>query len=377
MNAEILTIGTELLLGEITDTNTGYIARKLASIGVNLYRTTSVGDNEERIAACIRESLERVDLLITTGGLGPTVDDPTREAVARAFNRPTVFHPGLWEGIQQLFQRWGSTAGENNRRQAFLPADATPIHNPVGTAPGFIIETPGGTVVSLPGVPLEMETLMEQAVLPYIRNRYKTSGTIRVRLLHTVGLGESTIDEQISDFETCTNPTVGLAAHSGQVDIRLSARADSNASAGKMLDELELQIRSRLGDRIYGKDNTTLEEAAVEKLQKLSHTLAVLESGLDGLLTARLNRFPETFSGGLVLPPMGLESFQASARQYSEYLPADFHLFAHLQRGKEHRLNVEMLYRGQLTPHMKTYGGPVQAAHLRAVNLTLDLLRRR
>jgi len=375
MNAEILTIGTELLLGEITDTNTGYLARSLASLGVNVYRTTSVGDNEQRIAACILESLARVDLLITTGGLGPTVDDPTRDAVALALGRQTIFHPELWETIQAMFNKWGRTASENNRRQAFLPEGAEAIPNPVGTAPAFLVQSSQGTIISLPGVPLEMEALIQQSILPLLRTRFRLSGVIKARLLHTVGLGESAIDEQINELETLTNPTVGLAAHAGQVDIRLTSRADTEAEADALLDPLEAEIRQRLGNRIYGTDSTSLEEAALQQFRASGQSIAVIESGLDGKLSSALSSCPDTFLAAVVLPPMDPSAFITGTAYYRKTLQADILLCAHLRTAAGHQLTLQLNAPAGRIENTLQFGGPPEAAAQRAVNLSLDFLR--
>ena len=216
-NAEIIAIGTELLLGEITDTNTAEIARKINSIGVDIFKTITIGDNAERIAEQIRSSLNHADIIITTGGLGPTVDDPTREAVAKAFNRSLEFHDELWIDIQERFNTYGRSPSENNRRQAFLPQGAVTIRNPVGTAPAFYVKTNGKIFFSLPGVPMEMATLLDNFVIPFIINAYDLKGIILTRTIHTAGIGESIIDEMIEELEKKSNPTVGLAAHPGQV----------------------------------------------------------------------------------------------------------------------------------------------------------------
>src|SRR3990172_10571711 len=253
-SAEIITIGTEILLGEIVDTNTRYIARLMRGLGVDLYRTTTIGDNVERIAEAIQNAIERADIVITTGGLGPTVDDPTREAVARAFDVETEFRQELWEQILEVVTRYGRVPSENQKRQAHVPKGAIAIKNKVGTAPAFIMEalsplTPGPpphgggefsplpkgegmgvrAVISLPGVPKEMEHLLHEAVIPYLQARYNLDQIIKVRLLHTAGAGEADIDESIGDFELLANPTVGLAAHSGIVDIRIAAKARTEA----------------------------------------------------------------------------------------------------------------------------------------------------
>ena len=228
--AEIIAIGTELLLGDNVDTNTAYIARHLRDHGIDLYRTSIVGDNKNRIAEMIRESLSRAEIVITTGGLGPTVDDPTRAAVAFAFDRELEFQAPLWEAIQRRFSLLNRTATENNRSQAYIPQGSIPINNPVGTAPAFVVEFEDKVVASLPGVPGEMQIILLESILPFIQNKYQLQSMIRSCILHCSGIGESAVDDIISDLEKSKNPTVGLLAHPGLVDIRITARAE-DASA--------------------------------------------------------------------------------------------------------------------------------------------------
>ena len=242
--AEIITIGTELLLGETVDTNTRYIARALRDAGVDLYRSSTIGDNQERIAQIIREGMNRADIIITTGGLGPTVDDPTREALALALDVEIEFRPELWEQIQERFRRYNRTPTDNNRRQAYIPTGAIGVENAVGTAPAFVIETDRHAIIALPGVPREMEHLMQVKILPYLRQRFQLHGIIKSRILHTSGVGESTIDARIGDLERLTNPTVGMAAHAGQVDIRITAKADSESEANHLIQQVEQQLRN-------------------------------------------------------------------------------------------------------------------------------------
>lgn len=291
MNAEIVTSGTELLLGEITDTNSTYIARALRDAGINLYYKTSVGDNVERMALVLRQGMERSDLIITTGGLGPTVDDVTREAVALATGRELVLYPECLAAIEAIFARWGRQLSENNRRQAYLPAGAIPIMNPVGTAPGFIVETEKSTIIALPGVPREMEHLMQTAVIPYLKQRLGAEqAIIKARNLRTVGLGESWIDERIDAQMRSANPTVGLAAHYGIVDIRITARAATEAEADAMIAQMEAQIRRAIGDEgIFGVDDDTLEGVTGRLLGRAGVKLAIVESATGGEV-ARLLR---------------------------------------------------------------------------------------
>lgn len=288
-SAEIITIGTELLLGETTDTNTRTIARALRSIGLDLYRTITIGDNAERIAQTIRESLKRADIVITTGGLGPTVDDPTRQAVAQAADTTLEYHPELWEQIVARIAKYGRTPTENQKRQAFVPKGAYIIDNPVGTAPAFIVERENKAIVSLPGVPSEMETLLRGAVLPYLQARYHLKDVIQVRVLHTAGLSEGVIDEHIGDLEELVNPTVGLAAHSGIVDVRITAKAGTAQEAKHQIAHVEAEIRHRLGRAIFGVDDDTLENVILDALARRGWRLAAVEAGCDGYLTRRLS----------------------------------------------------------------------------------------
>ena len=287
-SAEIITIGTEILLGEIVDTNTRHIARVLRELGIDLFRTITIGDNIERIAAAIRESMGRAEIVITTGGLGPTVDDPTREAVARAAGVEVEFREELWQQVKTIIARYGRLPTENQKRQAYVPRLAIAIPNPVGTAPAFVVETERNAVIALPGVPKEMEFLLHESVIPYLQKRFDLRQVIKVRLLHTSGLGEGVIDDKIGDLETLTNPTVGLAAHNGVVDIRLAAKAEAEAEADSMIAGVEKDIRVRLGDVIFGADEDTLEEVTLRSVQKQNWTLTIAGYGLTDSILRRL-----------------------------------------------------------------------------------------
>jgi nicotinamide-nucleotide amidase len=290
MNAEIITIGTELLLGQIVDSNAAYLAQQLAAVGLNLYRKTTVGDNQDRIAAAVQEALGRCQVVLCSGGLGPTVDDVTREAIAQATGRQLVLNEGLLAQIEAFFARRGFPLGENNRRQAFIPEGALPIENPVGTAPGFIVESDGRYVIAVPGVPREMRHLTETQVMPFLRERLGLHAVIKVRVLRTVSLPESQLDRLIDDLEHETNPTVGLSAHPGQVDVRITARADSEAEAEAMIALMEARARERLGDAIFGIDKDTLEGVVGELLKTRGVTVALVETNSGGAVTQRLTR---------------------------------------------------------------------------------------
>lgn len=379
--AEIITIGTEILLGEIIDTNAPYIARCLKDLGVDLFRKTSVGDNPRRIAQAIQQAMERSDIIITTGGLGPTVDDPTREAVALAVGVPLEYRPELWEQIQARFKRYGRPPTENNRRQAYIPQGAAAVENKVGTAPAFIasknLEGREVAVFSLPGVPSEMEYLVENAVTPYLKSHFNLHGLIKARLLHTAGVGESIIDERIGDLEQLSNPTVGLAAHSGQVDVRITAKADSEAEADRMIHELETQVRTRLGKWIYGVDQDTLEQVAMQNILSKSWSLCVVEAGLGGELTGRLASEKSAFLGGEVLAALpGADELYTRAAAYRQACCADASLGVALMPGAD-KQEVHIVL---ITPQgeqciSRPYGGPPAYAPRWAINHSLDILR--
>ncbi len=282
VNAEIIAIGTEILLGEITDTNSVHIARSLRDIGVNVYFMTSVGDNESRIADAIRIALKRSNVVITCGGLGPTVDDVTRQAVAAATERGLTFHQSLLDMIAARFASFRVPMSENNYRQAYLPDNAIPIENPVGTAPSFIVEYRDSVVISLPGVPREMKYLLAERVIPFLKERFSLgTEVIKARVLKTAGLGESLLDDRLGkDLLEATNPTVGLAAHAGQVDIRITAKAESIEIANQMIDVVDKQIRERVGRYIFGTDEARIEQAVLDALKGWDYRLAVLEVGI-------------------------------------------------------------------------------------------------
>lgn len=300
MRAEIITTGTELLLGQIDDTNATYLARQLRDLGIDLFFRTTVGDNQARTAQALEQALARADLVITTGGLGPTVDDVTRDAVAQATGRPLVLHPELLAQIEAFFARFGARMSDNNRRQAFLPEGCIPVENPVGTAPAFIVEDERGTIITLPGVPSEMRYLMTNSVVPYLQRRLGRREVLVTRILRTVALGESRIDEAIADLEASSNPTVGLSAHPGQTDVRIVAKAATEAEAQALVDDCEAQVRQRLGAAIYATGTTTLEAALAGLLAERGATLAVAETLTGGDLTRRLSTHPEVFVGGAV-----------------------------------------------------------------------------
>lgn len=295
MDAEIIAIGSELLLGATVDTNSAYLARQLAAAGINLFRKSVVGDNVERIAAAVNEALARADLVICTGGLGPTVDDMTREAVALATNRPLAFKPELLEQIEARFAAFGRTMSPSNRRQAFVPEGSRVIENPRGTAPSFIVEDERGAVVVLPGVPYEMRFLFETAVLPYLRDNLGVTDVILVKTLHAVGLGESVIGERIADLMEATNPTVGISAKQARYELRIGAKASSRAEAEALVAQAEVTLYQRLGEHIVGDE--ALNAVVARLLNERSLSLAIYE----GTAFAPIYRALSTLGNGTEL----------------------------------------------------------------------------
>jgi nicotinamide-nucleotide amidase len=366
-SAEIITIGTEILLGEIVDTNTRYIARTLRGLGVDLYRTVTIGDNTDRIADVIRDSMSRANIVITTGGLGPTIDDPTREAVARAVGVETEFREDLWQQVVDTIARYGRKAAENQRRQAYVPKGSIGLKNPVGTAPCFIVETETNAVISLPGVPQEMEHILHESVIPYLQKRFNLDEVIKVRILHCAGLGEGSIDEKIADLETLSNPTVGLAAHTGVVDIRVAAKAKSEGEANAMIDAIESQVRERLGSIVFGVDEDTLEEVTLNLLAKRGLTMTTIESGLDGLLGRKV---PNTASV-LNLTSDSLMHALRTARTDSK---ADIALGISVFT-EERAAEMAMITAKGEKSHRITYGGPPRSLPRWSMNLALNWLR--
>jgi nicotinamide-nucleotide amidase len=305
MKAEIIAIGSELLLGQLVDTNSSFIAKRLAEHGIELIRTSTVGDDLSRIEEVLREAIQRSSIVITTGGLGPTEDDLTREGVAKAFQRSLIFQPHLMEQIEAIIKRRGFRMAENNRKQAYIPEGAIPIENPKGTAPGFIMEYPKGSIISIPGVPLEMEYFMQNSVIPYLRKRFDLKHEIiRYRVLRACGLGESAIGIQIKDLmKEGNNPSVGTLASLGDIKIRITSKASNLEEAIMMIQGVEEEIRKRLGNLIYGVDEETLQGNITKELERSKLTLSVVEVFTGGNISQKLaGTSSSSFIHGTVLP---------------------------------------------------------------------------
>ena len=290
MHAEIVMIGTELLLGEIVDTNANRLALALRDIGLDLYYKTTVGDNLDRITEVLNLALDRSDVIITSGGIGPTVDDVTRQAVADATGRKLIYSTELEAEIAARFSRFGRPMADNNKRQAYIPEGATPLTNPVGTAPCYLSEDVNGRgcIISLPGVPRELEHMMENTVIPLLIERMGGIKVTRVRVLRTCAVGESNIDRGIGDLMTTGNPTVGLAAHIGQTDVRITAKADTEEEADTLVAGMEEKLRERLGVAVYGVGKVTVAEVVGDLMQDKSLKIGVVDTLTGGQLARDL-----------------------------------------------------------------------------------------
>ena len=273
--AEIITIGTELLLGDILDINTPFISKELNKLGIDVFRTITVGDNPVRISQQILESLERATIIFTTGGLGPTIDDPTRQAVANALDVPLIFHPVLWEQILDRFKQFHHTPTENNRRQAYIPQGAVAIENSVGTAPAFYCRLKESVLICLPGVPTEVTHIFHDKINHLLVDLFHTASTTFTRVIKTAGLGESSIDNLIGDFEKLKNPTVGITAHPGQVDIRITAKAEDVPTAKSMIQPIENEIVNILNDYVYGYDEDSLRNIVLDLIFKKGYEITI------------------------------------------------------------------------------------------------------
>ena len=301
MRAEIISCGTELLLGHITDTNATFLAQSLASLGIDLYFVSQVGDNQGRIVDTLRRAWGRSDLVIITGGLGPTEDDLVRESISAMLGETMRVDPVLEAELRGMFATRNSVMPERNIKQATLIPSSQPIPNPLGTAPGWWVEKDGHIIVAMPGVPREMFRMWEQEVIP--RFVPYTGGLIFTRLLRVWGLGESAVEERLDSVIHSNNPTVATYAKSDAIDVRVTAKAETRELAEKQVAEMETRVRAILRHHIFGVDKDTLQSVVGKYLTAHKQTLAVMESLTGGLLSSRITDVPNSsnyFVGGLV-----------------------------------------------------------------------------
>jgi len=302
MNAEIITVGTELLLGQIVNTNAQYISQRLPEVGINVYYQNVVGDNPQRLKQCLNIALNRSDIIIMTGGLGPTKDDLTKETVAEVFGRKLVLHEETYEIIKAFFKNRNRPMTENNIKQAYLPEGSIIIKNKNGTAPGCIIESGDKIVIMLPGPPSEMRPMFDDTVMPYLWD--KTDVKLVSKYVKVFGIGESQVEDTIMDLvDNQSNPTIAPYAKEGQVMLRITARVNRGEQADELIDPVICEIRKRLGDAVYSTENKELEEVVADMLMENKLTISVAESCTGGLISKKLTDIPgisRVFMGGIV-----------------------------------------------------------------------------
>jgi nicotinamide-nucleotide amidase len=334
MIAEVISVGTELLLGQILNTNSQYLAQKLAELGIDLYFQTTVGDNMERLKIAIDTAVKRADILIFTGGLGPTSDDITKEAVADYFGLTLVLDEDVLRRIEKFFERRQVNMPEINKKQAYVPEGAKVLHNKNGTAPGLIIEKDGKIAILLPGPPFEMQPMFEEQVLPYLERFSKQK--IYSRVLKFVGIGESSIEEVLKDlFLSQTDPTLALYAKPFEVELRITTKKESEEIAKSLLQSMEDRIRERLGEYIYGVDGQLLEEVVVSLLAEKRLKVSIAESCTGGLICNKITNVPgasEVFDRGFIVysneakmkllgvPEQVLKEYGAVSSQTAKYM---------------------------------------------------------
>lgn len=303
MRAEIVSVGTELLLGEIVDTNAARLSRSLADLGVSVYRRTTIGDNHDRLLATLRSALAENDAVITIGGLGPTSDDITRDVLAEALGDTLRYDEQIAHRLSAFFRARKIEMPETVLRQAMVPTAGRILDNPNGTAPGLLFEKDGKIGIALPGPPSEFNPMVDNHVVPFLLEKTGGRGAIRKRILRICNMGESMVEQRVLDLMQDDNPTVAPYAKTGEVHLRVAARADDPAIADGMVEERVAEIVRRLGDHVYAFDDEPMEYAVVRLFKERGLTIATAESCTGGLLSTRLTEVPGSsavFLGGAV-----------------------------------------------------------------------------
>lgn len=291
MNAEIIAVGTEILLGDIVNTNAAFLSRELKNLGIFIYHESVVGDNEERLLLELKEAFSRSDMVITTGGLGPTQDDITKEVGAKFFNRKLMLHEESLKRIEDYFKKSARVVNEGNKKQAYMPEGSIILDNNNGTAPGCIIEENSKILIVLPGPPKEVAPMYFESVVPYLKQFQ--NGILKSRILRIMGIGEGHMAEKINSIiQTSENPTVAPYAKEEDVILRLTASGKTEEECLKLLDNKEKEIRNEIGEFIYGIDDTSIEEVVCNMLLKKSLTISTAESCTGGLLAGKIINFP-------------------------------------------------------------------------------------
>ncbi|MDQ1318633.1 MAG: nicotinamide-nucleotide amidase [Candidatus Poribacteria bacterium] len=304
MKCELLFVGTELLLGQIVNTNASYLGENLANLGVDLYYSSVVGDNLDRIKGAIQHALSRSELVVITGGLGPTFDDITREGIASAVGRELVYDPNVMAQIEEHFKRTKYQMLPMHSRQAYvISSGCQVIPNLIGSAPGLIIDYEGKWIIAMPGVPREMKKMCQDAVFPWIAEKVGNVA-IKSKVIKVAGLGESAVANEINDIvESLSNPTIAFLCQPGEVTVRITAKASNSDEAFKMIDDVAKRVKDKLGDNVFGEDNQTIEQVIGNMLLSSHRTVALAESCTGGLVSDRITDISgssDYFLGGVI-----------------------------------------------------------------------------
>lgn len=320
MIVEVVAVGTELLLGQIVNSNAAFVGRQLAENGFDSHYQVVVGDNFERMVDSIQVAMARADAVIITGGIGPTQDDVTRQAIAAATGRAIVRDEEYATAMRERWESLGRVMPENNLRQADRPEGAEPLPNPAGTAPGIALEHDGGWIFAVPGVPAEMELLIVDHVVPRLRAAAGETGVLKSRLIRTWGRSESQVAEMLDDlFEASVNPSVAFLASAGEIKVRVTAKAGSDEAAERLIAPVEAAVRERLGASVFGVDGDTIHAVVQAQLLDKGWTIATAESATAGLVSAALTRTP----GSSAVMVGGITAYSAAAKKEMLFVPSD------------------------------------------------------
>lgn len=312
MRAEIISVGTEILLGHIVNTNASYLAKKLALLGIDLHYQTTVGDNPARLVSVLEKALSRSDVVITTGGLGPTVDDITLCAIGSATSRALVFDKKIKASIDRYFKKRGRKTPKDALRQSKVPRGSCWFENKVGTAPSLLMEHDKKLIIALPGPPRELIPAFEKDIIPYLKGKGAIGDwTIKTKSIKIVGLVEVEVNRIVKDLLSIgPKTTLGIYAHLGEVDLKITSKAKNEKAADREIKKIEKKIRKRLGNYVYGVDNETLESIVGEILTKCGKTLAIAESCTGGLIANRIS----DISGSSAYLKMGVVAYSNKAK---------------------------------------------------------------
>lgn len=291
MKTEIITVGTEILLGDILNTNTHYLSNELANMGIDVYYQITVGDNEQRLLSQLKESFKRSDLVILTGGLGPTEDDITKEVCAKYFDMEMEFHEQSWDKIIEIHNKMNRKPTENNRKQAYFPKGSLILPNKYGTAPGCIMEKDKKTIIVMPGPPKEMKPMFDNYVKPFLLKDNKN--ILKSKVLRIIGIGESKIENDLLDLiDKQINPTIATYAKDGECTVRITAKGKNEKEVESLIVPISKEIKSRFKEKVYGEDDTTIEDEVAKILVDNNLTIAVAESCTGGMVAADLINYP-------------------------------------------------------------------------------------